>query len=106
MGVDEMGSRRSGNNHTNLPLLTRSIYMYHPVIECSCGLHTWSTSLQSVCKCRTSTCLITAGHNSTQPAIQICFYDVMRLHQIRMSLNYVLLNIVIFYYTMLVTSPM
>ena len=33
---------------TNLPLMNRSIY--HPAIECSCGLHTWPTLLQSVCK--------------------------------------------------------
>ena len=32
---------------TNLPLMKRSIY--HPAIECSCGLHTWPTLLQSVC---------------------------------------------------------
>ena len=35
---------------TNLPLMKRSIY--HPAIECSCGLHTWPTLLQSVCKCK------------------------------------------------------
>ena len=35
---------------TNLPLMKRSIY--HPAIECSCGLHTWPTLLQSVCKYR------------------------------------------------------
>ena len=34
--------------NTNLPLMKRSIYQ--PAIECSCGLHTWPTLLQSVCK--------------------------------------------------------
>ena len=34
--------------NTNLPLLKRNIY--HPAIGCSCGLHTWPTLLQSVCK--------------------------------------------------------
>ena len=34
--------------NTNLPLMKRNIY--HPAIRCSCGLHTWPTLLQSVCK--------------------------------------------------------
>ena len=34
--------------NTNLPLMKRNIY--HPAIGCSCGLHTWPTLLQSVCK--------------------------------------------------------
>ena len=34
--------------NTNLPLMKRSIYQ--PAIECSCGLHTWPTLLQSLCK--------------------------------------------------------
>ena len=34
--------------NTNLPLMKRNIY--HPAIGCSCGLQTWSTLLQSVCK--------------------------------------------------------
>ena len=36
--------------NTNLPLMKRNIY--HPAIGCSCGLHTWPTLLQSVCKYR------------------------------------------------------
>ena len=39
---------RVGILNTNLPLMKRNIY--HPAIECSCGLHTWPTLLQSVCK--------------------------------------------------------
>ena len=34
--------------NTNLPLMKRSIYQ--PAIGCSCGLHTWPTLLQSLCK--------------------------------------------------------
>ena len=34
--------------NTNLPLMKRNIYQ--PAIGCSCGLHTWPTLLQSVCK--------------------------------------------------------
>ena len=42
--------RRVGMLSTNLPLMKRSIY--HPATECSCGLHTWPTLLQSVCNIR------------------------------------------------------
>ena len=34
--------------NTSLPLMKRSIYQ--PAIGCSCGLHTWPTLLQSLCK--------------------------------------------------------
>ena len=39
---------RVGILNTNLSRMKRNIY--HPAIECSCGLHTWPTLLQSVCK--------------------------------------------------------
>ena len=65
--------------------------IYHPAIGCSCGLHTWPTLLQSVCK--THYCVF--GRYFVRSHVRVFAFNAVHLHVcLKILIKYRLLVIV------------